>query len=332
MWLSQNNSFLFHPVTIIFSLVCCFLILTFLNVVSLIYTNVDLFTIDIAEVKKKNKRLMEKLEYVIKKSHSINFSICLLQTIITLLTSRMAFFEKSPSWLIYPLTIIQMALVELTPNYLVKYFDSKPKYLLNSFLLNTAYLVARFSPLTVLLSLSDDKKIFSHSEEDLIRFVTNLTSKEILLLEPKEAQLVNLAFRLDDRDIRKIFVPNERVVFLSTSMKEKKIRKVWAKKNLIKYPVLDEKGECIGVLNMRNLLAEAAKGSFLDLEKKDFWVSQINKNHSSLNPSTKLSEALEVLRKSENHFSIVVEERKMVGIITLNDVLSLLVGKISNES
>lgn len=331
MWLPQNLNFSRPFFTIPFFIFCS-LILTVLNIVSLIYANVDLFTIDIAQVKKENKRLMEKLEFVIKKSHSISSSICLFQTIATLLISRANFFESSANWKIYFFAIAQMTFLELIPNYLVRYFNSRPKYLLNVFFLNSAYVIAKLSPFTFLLRISDEKKIFSHGEEDIIRFVNNLTSKEILLLEPKEAQLVNLAFRLDDRDIKNIYIPNEQVIYLKTSMEKQEIKEAWAKKSLTKYPVLDKNGDFIGILNTRSFVSEAINSNNLDLGEIDFWEKHVNKDNGFINTNTKLSEALETLKNSENHFSVVKENEKIVGIITLNDVLSSLVGKISDES
>src|SRR5690606_4708433 len=104
---------------------------------------------------------------------------------------------------------------------------------LHPILLNSAYLITSlFSPLK--LFIKERKKFFTHSESDIIRFINNLTTNEILLLEPKEAQLVKLAFKLDDDDVRSVLIPIESAVCLNTSMNLDDIKNIYLDKSLSK--------------------------------------------------------------------------------------------------
>jgi CBS domain containing-hemolysin-like protein len=301
---------------------------SFLNFINLLYSNIDLFKVDLIENKKKDHLSFSKFSVIVKNNHLLFFSICIMQSVLSFFLSRkfeLIFGNKLNNLWIIAFGITTTIFSEIIPNNIVGKEWSK-NFVLNRLFLNIAYFIVMLSsPLKFFIK--ERKKFFTHRESDLVRFINNLTSKEILLLEPNEAKLVNLAFNLDDNDIRSILIPIEKTVCLDSSMTLKNIKAIYAEKGLTKYPVINCKTkDVVGILNIKSLV-------FFLLNKKGSknWKLHINTETIFLKKETKLNKALEILRNSRSHIAVIKEGRMIFGIITLNDILGALVGKIYDE-
>lgn len=303
------------------------LVSSFLNFISLLYLNLDLFKVDLIENKRRDSHSFSKFSRIVKNSHLLFISICMIQSVLAFFLSRK--FEDIFGTRISSLWVLMFGTVttifsEVIPNDVVGREWSK-NLVLNNFFLNFTYaIIIIFSPLKIFIK--ERKKFFAHRESDLVRFINNLSSKEILLLEPNEAKLVNLAFNLDDKNIGSILVPIDKATCLNSAMTLKEIKKIYAEKGLTKYLVFDhENNSFIGILNIKGLIF-----SLLNKSAKS-WKSHINTEVVFLKRETKLNKALEILRNSRNYIAVVKEGKKITGIITLNDILGTLVGKIYDE-
>lgn len=303
---------------------------SFLSFIAILYSNVDLFKVDLVETRKKDQEAMSNLSLILKNNYLLFVSICIIQNILSFFLSKLienfSSTRLTTSIVVFILSFFIMIFTEIIPNYIAskEYFKS---LVLNKYLLKFVYLITLvFSPLKIFIK--ERKKFFTHSEEDLIRFINNLTSKEILLLEPKEAQLVNLAFSMDDNDIGSVIIPINKTICLYSSMKLDEIKDIYLTKNMSKYPVFDsENGKFLGILNIKGLVFSLLRNDFYSED----WKTYINKNIIFLKKDTKLSNALEILKNSRSHISIVKENDKILGIVTLKDILGSLVGKIYDE-
>ncbi|WNE41697.1 MAG: Inosine-5'-monophosphate dehydrogenase [Mycoplasmataceae bacterium] len=310
------------------SFVIALLLNSFLGFLGLIYSNVDLFKIDLVETRKRDKEGMSKLYLILKNNYLLTISICIIQTFLGLFISETFSGENLGNFrnlnLIF-LSFFIMIFTEIFPNYFAGKEFSK-LLTLHPIFLNSAYLITSiFSPLKIIIK--ERKKFFTHSESDIIRFINNLTTNEILLLEPKEAQLVKLAFKLDDDDVRSVLIPIESVVHLKTSMSLDDIKNIYLDKNLSKYLVFEkENNKLLGVLNVKSLFFSLLNNKSVD------WKNYINKNVIFFNENTKLNNALETLKNSRNHLSVIKNDNnEILGIVTLKDILGSLVGKIHDE-
>lgn len=253
------NSLIFYVVFLTISIT--------LNIISSIYTNFDFFKVDIIKLKEEDSEGIRKLETVIKKIYLLDITISVIQGISTILISNSenklffsAFFTflKSKSRIISKIlpAMLFMLFLELIPEYACHYiFDgSNKKYLLNSFFLNVAYFIANFTPLNLFTPLKPNKnaKIFKSNEKDLVRFIKNLTY--VSTLEPSEAQLVNSALNLDEKSVNKILIPIEDTICLKNSMSLENVERIYEKTGLTKYLVLNNKGDCFGIFNVKHLI------------------------------------------------------------------------------
>ena len=298
---------------------------SFLGFLGLIYSNVDLFKIDLVETRKKDKDGMSKLSLVLKNNYLLTVSICIIQTFLGLFISDIFSSENLGYLRLIFLSFFIMIFTEILPNYFAGKEFSK-LLTLDPILLSFAYSITLiFSPLKIFIK--ERKKFFTHSESDIIRFINNLTTNEILLLEPKEAQLVKFAFKLDDDDVKSVLIPIESAVCLNTSMNLDDIKSIYLDKNLSKYLVFEkETNNLLGVLNVKSLFFSLLNNKSVD------WKNYINKNVIFFNENTKLNNALETLKNSRNHLSVIKNDNEdILGIVTLKDILGSLVGKIYDE-
>jgi putative hemolysin len=204
--------------------------------------------------------------------------------------------------------------------------ETSKKQVTNPFFLNPAHFITYLMRL-MLKWLIKPKRSFFYKEEDLIRLMGNLESEN--LLEPQEARLLKAAFNFDVEVVSKHFKPRKKAIFLSAEMNFKEIQAVNFKYRYTRYPVLskaEKDSNLIGVFSFKlfNLRAK----------NKDYhWLEFVNKKINYLDVDTKLSKAFEICQATGQRLFIVVDKKKQfIGIITLEDILETLVGKIKDET
>lgn len=97
-----------------------------------------------------------------------------------------------------------------------------------------------------------------------------------------------------------------------------------------RYPVHDDqKGEFIGVLHIKDLLLALAA---LDSLPETFDLEELTHPLERVTKHMPLSRLLEQFRQGGSHFAVVEEaDGKVVGFLTMEDVLEVLVGDIQDE-
>lgn len=90
----------------------------------------------------------------------------------------------------------------------VRYLANRPRsqqMIFNNFFVDVTYSLIRFPYYFLRRIVKPRAKIFANSEQDIIRFVNNLTTDNIL--EKHEARLVQSAFKFDELKVRSIITP-----------------------------------------------------------------------------------------------------------------------------
>ncbi|WP_375740715.1 hemolysin family protein [Pseudomonas boanensis] len=97
-----------------------------------------------------------------------------------------------------------------------------------------------------------------------------------------------------------------------------------------RYPVFDSrKGEFIGILHIKDLLLALAA---LDSLPETFDLAELTRPVEHVTKHMPLSRLLEQFRQGGAHFALVEEaDGKVVGFLTMEDVLEVLVGDIQDE-
>lgn len=322
--MAKNLTYLFPILFFIFFLSLSF----FLNYLSSLYSEADLFKINLAKARKKKN--FKKLIFVLKNGQLLFALVSFLQVIINITVSNVfldnideKFFENINKVFFLLLISLFIALfTEIFSRYLANKRFSK-KLIENDFLIGCAYFLIRL-PASFLKNLvKPKKKLFANSEQDIILFINNLAIEKVL--EKKEARLIQSAFNFDELRVGLVFTPWKKVVFLFEEMSYEEIQKIYLQHFFTRYPVLNKKGEISGIFNLEKFHWTLIK------DKNIAWQNQIEKKILFFSPQEKLDRVFEKLQINYCHLAIIKEKNKLLGIITLQNILNSLVGKMRDE-
>lgn len=196
-----------------------------------------------------------------------------------------------------------------------------------------AILVVILRPITILVEKiqkywEDRLKIeqVTATEDELLEIVSTIEQEGVL--EQEERELIESVIEFDDKNVRDIMVPRDKVVFLYDNATYDQLKATLHDHKLSRLPVISyETTEVVGILRIRDVLDAL-------LEGKEIIISEMMCDPVFVTQRKKLPAVLEDIQKSREHMAIVEESQTshvFVGIITLEDVLEELVGEIYDE-
>ena len=162
------------------------------------------------------------------------------------------------------------------------------------------------------------------SEDELHEIIENIGEENGV--DEDTAELVQSALEFTETPVRDVFTPWDKVQTLQKGMTPGEIVKVLEDSCHSRLPVVDEQGTVIGMLQMRKYLKEYVlhrdKVSLLNVMDKPVFVQT----------GKVIDDLLEALSAERTHVAVVRDEQqKVVGIITVEDILEELVGEIYDE-
>lgn len=142
------------------------------------------------------------------------------------------------------------------------------------------------------------------------------------VFDPHEQDIVRRAFSLDDVRVSAVMTPRHDLVVVRTDDDAEAIRQTIRRHGYSRYPVVDASGEIVGLLRSKIVVDRLLSGEPVEaasLVEKSLFVPG----------SLTLMRLLELFKKSRQRAATVVDEfGRTLGMVTLNDVLSALVGNI----
>ncbi|WGV24444.1 hemolysin family protein [Halotia branconii] len=144
--------------------------------------------------------------------------------------------------------------------------------------------------------------------------------------EEAEQDMVERVFRLGDRPANSFMTPRPDIVWLDLDDSPEENREKMAESSYSRYPVcqggLDN---VLGVIPVTDLLTQSFRGETLDLTiglRQPVFVPE----------STRGLKVLEMFKQTITHIALVVDEYGVIqGLITLNDIMSEIVGDVPAE-
>ncbi|MHA1966201.1 MAG: hemolysin family protein [Candidatus Hodarchaeales archaeon] len=172
-----------------------------------------------------------------------------------------------------------------------------------------------------------------HSEDELKLLISQ--SSEAGILEDSETEILKRTFDLPDTQIRMVMKSRRDMVTVSINDEFSDLIKTVNSSGHSRFPVFDEKRENIlGFLYAKDLLnymeLTLEKG---DLQKQDeIDIRELLRDADFIPETMSADRLLEIFQSNKRHSAIVVDEYgDLVGLITLEDILELLVGDIQDE-
>ena len=228
------------------------------------------------------------------------------------------------------LTFLVIAFSEVVPKTLGERHAERLSLLISPVLLG---LIKLFQPFIWVLELVTSPftrfggSALAVTSEAEIKALTELGHRAGII-EAEESELIHNVFTLGDVDAADIMTPLAKVDYLQANQKLDDIREQLATLTHTRLPVIDGTFEHLeGVVHLRNMLQGLAEGAgqkqVRDFAKEPTYI-----------PSTASGDALlKHFQKTKQHLTIVVDGfGTMLGVLTLEDVLEVLVGDIVDET
>lgn len=151
-------------------------------------------------------------------------------------------------------------------------------------------------------------------------------TQEAGLIEEDTATFVQNVFRFTNKTVRDCMIPREKLDALEIHTPTAKVLAVVRRSGHTRLPVFDgQPDNIVGILNTKHLFSLITLGHVVILEDVLYPATFIE-------PDVPVSVALRLFKKTRRPMAIVRDaEKKVVGMLTLEDVLEEIVGDIEDE-
>jgi len=168
----------------------------------------------------------------------------------------------------------------------------------------------------------------AHSEEEIKAILTE--SEESGSIQPTEYELIQNVFEFDDRIVKQIMLPIDRVSAIDINWTKEEILKKILEDGYSRMPVYSGNiSNIIGLVHSKDILKTIIE-SKLDINKEH--IQKLIRNPLLVPENAKINKVLRELQKKHTQFAIVVDEfGNTSGIITMEDIIEELVGDIQDE-
>ncbi len=156
----------------------------------------------------------------------------------------------------------------------------------------------------------------------LIREQHNIEDSEI---EFDDYKLVKKTLDYSDKTVRSIMTPIENVFYLDKNkiLNKKVVQEIYDSGHS-RIPVLDKKN-IIGILFTKDIV-------LIDYKKKETANEMMRKGIQKVRSNKKLDIVLSLFKEKKTHlFAVEDSNKKLIGIVTLEDVLEEIIGEIVDE-
>lgn len=286
------------------------------------------------ELQIKGDKIVQKINFFRENAHHTLISILTgnelvnisFSTVMAAITLQIGIENKTAS--IIFTTLLLLLLGEITPKSIALAFP-------------VGFLRVMASPITVWykvvtpirVSLEKVSNLFANlwSKGELKTSSDELDEEAVLhlieegqkqgIIEDVEFSLIKRVLDLEDITIAKIMTPREKIFYLTEDMNLEEIRQKLKNQKFSRVPVVNKVGDFIGILYVRDLLPYIKEpNSFVGLAKllrPPLFVPTKKRVYDFLNE----------IRLKKVHMALTVDEYgKVVGLVTLDDILSALFG------
>jgi magnesium and cobalt transporter len=163
------------------------------------------------------------------------------------------------------------------------------------------------------------------NQKQLLDLLKNLQAHQ--LLEAEELAMIEGVLQVDDMQVRDIMIPRGQMTVLEHEDSLPDIIEKITASGHSRFPVIDDdKDDVVGILLAKDLL-------HLSLDQNpNFEINEYIRPASFIPESKRLNVLLKEFRLNRSHMAMIVDEYGGVsGLITIEDVLEQIVGKIDDE-
>ncbi|NBM20779.1 hemolysin family protein [Streptomyces sp. GC420] len=150
-------------------------------------------------------------------------------------------------------------------------------------------------------------------------------SRQAGLLDPGEQERLEDALELGSRPVTDVLLDRASLVTVDPTVTPRRIEELTVRTGYSRFPVCAENGAFMGYVHVKDVL---------DLDEPDRAVpQQVWRRMTTLRPELPLDDALSVMRRAATHLAQVADgSGRVLGLVTLEDVLEMLVGEVRDPA
>ena len=163
------------------------------------------------------------------------------------------------------------------------------------------------------------------TEEDLVTIIETIEDEGVL--SPEKQELVNSAMEFREKLAEDIMIPMEQVVSVPSSIPLQELARKVREMAYSRVPVYEgNRNNIVGILPVNAFLSRYVSG-------KPVMLRKLLLKPYVFDRKTEITDLLQRMRLNKIHMVFICDEnRKKVGLITMEDLLEELVGDIQDES
>lgn len=163
------------------------------------------------------------------------------------------------------------------------------------------------------------------NQKQLLELLKNLQAHQLIGAE--EFFMIEGVLQVSDMQVRDIMIPRGQMIVLEHSSSFADIVEVITESGHSRFPVIDDdKDDIVGILLAKDLLQIPVDNS------ERFEINDYIRPASFVPESKRLNVLLKEFRQNRSHLAMIVDEYGGVsGLLTIEDVLEQIVGKIDDE-
>ena len=275
-------------------------------------------------------RFDKTLTTILVGNNIVNNSIASLSSLLFLSQFSDTFGDAAVLYGTIITTLIVYLFGEVIPKSLAK---ARPEGMALAYAGSMVLLVRVLTPITALFSVISKllgKFLSAESqqtvtEEELVSIIETIEDEGVL--EPEKQALVNSAMEFREKVAEDIMVPLDQVVTIPSNMPLQELADLAKNTAYSRLPVYERKeGNIVGILPVNAFLSSYIAGKRTPLRKLLMKPYVFDKK-------IEISALLQRMRLNKLHMVFLIDEnRRKVGIITMEDLLEELVGEIQDEN
>ncbi|MGW2932081.1 hemolysin family protein [Streptomyces sp. NPDC001156] len=174
--------------------------------------------------------------------------------------------------------------------------------------------------LTLMRVETRDEVSATFSDDELARLVKDST--EAGLIDDRARERLHDALELGRMRVRDVLVPLERVVYARVGVTPEELERLSAESGFSRFPVVDENRRIVGYLHVKDALDALPRDRPFPLQD----IRPVPR----VREDTPLDDVLTAMRRDRTHLAGVTgEDGRLVGLVTMEDVLRELFGQAS---
>lgn len=226
-------------------------------------------------------------------------------------------------------TVIVFLVGEMIPKSFAKacnesfaYFISGSLIVLMKVLTPVSFIFSAFSKLASAPFKRKAGEAPTVTEDELYDIIETYVEENDIDKETEE--LVQNAIEFSESTVKEIMTPWDKVIFINENDPADKVAQIIRQSTFSRLPVVNDDGDVVGTLSIRSFLKRY-------LKNPDISVRNIMANAEFISDTMPVDDVLTTLSSERTHFAYVRQNHKVIGIVTVEDILEELVGEIYDE-